>query len=93
MSNGYKQQFKQPVNGHARRCFSTIGLSLTAMMLVYIGVQYLTLMLAKRNFADHLSTAWLRWGLSFLPLYLVGVPTFALLVRRVPVECPPERKK
>lgn len=83
----------KPFTDRARRCFSVIGIALTAMMLFYIGAQYLAMIIMRRYLADYLSPQWMVWILSFVPLYLIGVPTFALIVRRIPVEFPPERKK
>lgn len=33
----------KPFTDRARRCFSVIGIALTAMMLFYIGAQYLAM--------------------------------------------------
>lgn len=67
-----------------RGYFSRIGLALVLMMVVYIGIQLSAAALIAEFAPDFMQTNWYYWILSVVPLYLFGVPTFALVIRRVP---------
>lgn len=67
-----------------RGYFSRIGLALVLMMVVYIGIQLSAAALIARFAPNFTQTNWYYWILSVVPLYLFGVPTFVLVIRRVP---------
>lgn len=77
-----------PLDGNLGRrlrgYFSRIGLALALMMVVYIGIQLLAATLIARLAPDFMQTNWYYWLLSVVPLYCFGVPTFALVIHRVP---------
>ena len=71
--------------GEIRRTFSVVGMAYAAMTLgVQITVtvcQYLLFYLAPHL----LSTWWISWVLSVIPLYTVGLGVLWLILRKVPV--------
>ena len=74
-----------PSPAEVRRTFSLIGLAYAAMTLglqiTVIACQYLLAYLAPAV----LSTWWISWVLSIIPLYTVGLGILWLVIRRVPV--------
>ena len=68
-----------------RRFFSLVGLAYATLALVHqlsaILCQYLLLFLAP----SVLSTWWITWVLSILPLYTVGIGLMWLILKKVPV--------
>ncbi len=75
-----------------RGYFSRIGLALTLMMAVYIGLQFAVALAVKQWAPQVMGEQWYVWLLTFVPLYIAGVPTFVLVMRKVPA-VPPERQK
>lgn len=72
--------------------FSRLGFALLLMTVANFAVQYLAVWLIKSYAPELISQEWVIMALTFLPLYLVGVPMFVAVARKVPrVET--ERKK
>lgn len=86
-----REPFDEKLGRRFSGYFSRIGLALALMMVVYIGLQLLAVALISRFAPEFMNSKWYTWALSLIPLYLCGVPVFALVIRRVPV-VRPERK-
>ena len=75
----------------ARKHFSRLGLSVLLIFVAGTLLQVLFSLLAEK-FAPQLeSHSWGMWIITFVPLYLMGMPLGMLLMRTVPV-MPMERK-
>lgn len=82
------------LNG-AKRSFSRIGFALAAILVVgmvtQVVISAVILVLFGSN-SSVLSSSWVMWLLSFLPLYLVAIPVGLLILRRLPAQAPEERR-
>lgn len=81
--------------GQAKRAFSRIGLSLTAILILGTIMQiFWVLGLPMLLGEDHwlISSSWGMWLGNFLPLYLVAIPTGIAIMRRLPAQTPPEHR-
>ena len=79
----------------ARRSFSRIGFALAAILAVGMAAQVVISAVILAIFglnSSVLSSSWVMWLLSFLPLYLIAIPVGLLILRRLPAESPPEHK-
>jgi len=68
----------------AKKAFWRIGWALLALAALTIGLQLLLGYLAADWFPGD-APAWLKWALTFLPLYGVALPVSYLILRTVPV--------
>ena len=69
----------------AKKIFNTVGFGLLTVAAVTIGLQLLLNTLAASGVIA-VESAWLRWVLTFAPLYLVGVPLGLLIFRKAPAD-------
>ncbi len=82
------------LRAEARAAFSRLGMGGFVILLVATGVQLLFSMLPELLPAGSVPWAeepWVKWVLTFAPLYCVAVPLGLLVMRRAPV-FPPEEK-
>ena len=66
----------------AKRSFSGIGAALTVVGTVTVVLQLLAAALLAGSGA--LSSSWLMWIVSFVPLYVVAIPIGLLLFKKIP---------
>ena len=82
------------LNG-AKRSFSRIGFALAAILVVgmvtQVAISAVILVFFGSN-SSVLSSSWVMWLLSFLPLYLVAIPVGLLILRRLPAQAPEEHR-
>lgn len=82
------------LNG-AKRSFSRIGFALAAILVVgmvtQVAISAVILVFFGSN-SSVLSSSWVMWLLSFLPLYLVAIPVGLLILRRLPAQPPEEHR-
>lgn len=82
------------LNG-AKRSFSRIGFALAAILVVgmvtQVAISAVILVFLGSN-SSVLSSSWVMWLLSFLPLYLVAIPVGLLILRRLPAQAPEEHR-
>ena len=82
------------LNG-AKRSFSRIGFALAAILVVgmvtQVAISAVILVFLGSN-SSVLSSSWVMWLLSFLPLYLVAIPVGLLILRRLPAQPPEEHR-
>ena len=76
-----------------KRVFSRVGIGLCAMLVVVFIVQYLWFeipdwVLGPENRLT-VSSAWMWLG-NIVPMYLLGMPVFLLVVRKVPAQSGPK---
>ena len=76
-----------------KRAFSRVGIGLCAMLVVVFIVQYLWFeipdwVLGPENRLT-VSSAWMWLG-NIVPMYLLGMPVFLLVVRKVPAQSGPK---
>lgn len=72
----------------AKSCFSRLGWALCAYAMVIVVLQLVAVAIGGVLFAmgvNVLENAWFLWAASFIPQYLVGVPLFLLILRKMPV--------
>lgn len=77
----------------ARRSFSRIGFALAAILVVGMAAQVAisaALLAIFGPSSSVLSSSWMMWLLSFLPLYLIAIPVGLLILRRLPAQAPEE---
>lgn len=82
------------LNG-AKRSFSRIGFALAAILVVGMVTQVVISAVILVFFGSNssvLSSSWVMWLLSFLPLYLVAIPVGLLILRRLPAQPPEEHR-
>ena len=72
----------------AKKTFSRIGFSLTALTL--IGALLQAAVIYFLNCADLLENSTWFWLVTFLPLYLVAIPCCVAMLRKLPAETPEE---
>lgn len=75
----------------ARKTYSTIGFSLTVVLLVATVLQIVWFALPAEG-SWMTDSSWGYWLGSFLPLYLVAVPLGVLVMKRVPAQAPEQQK-
>lgn len=79
----------------AKKCFSCLG---GALMLMAVGIVASQMVLAivvevlVRLGVEAANTPWVGWLITFLPVYLVGVPLARAVMKQLPVE-PGERTR
>ena len=82
------------LNG-AKRSFSRIGFALAAILVVgmvtQVAISAVILVFLGSN-SSVLSSSWVMWLLSFLPLYLVAIPVGLMILRRLPAQAPEEHR-
>ncbi|WP_040197247.1 CPBP family intramembrane glutamic endopeptidase [Candidatus Soleaferrea massiliensis] len=76
-----------------RKNFSRIGLALCTMVLSTYAVQILILLLVRAFAPGLLGADWFSYLLSAVSQYLVGIPLFLLVMRKLPDFEPAYRKK
>lgn len=69
----------------SRRHFSMLGLAYTVMVAALLVGSYVIQFGCLFLFPQALSSWWLNWVLSLVPLYGMGLPLMWLILRRVPV--------
>lgn len=72
----------------AKSCFGRLGWALCAYAMVIVVLQLVAVAIGGVLFAmgvNVLENAWFLWAASFIPQYLVGVPLFLLILRKMPV--------
>lgn len=76
------------LNLQAKKDFSRAGFALLALGLVTTVLQLLLSALAAASAlsGDGEIPEWLVWVLTFVPLYLCGMPTALLILRKIPAE-------
>ena len=77
----------------AKRSFSRIGFALAAILVVGMASQVAISAVLLAIFGPNssvLSSSWMMWLLSFLPLYLIAIPVGLLILRRLPAQAPEE---
>ncbi len=82
------------LNG-AKRSFSRIGFALAAILVVGMVTQVVisaVILVFLGSNSSVLSSSWVMWLLSFLPLYLVAIPVGLLILRRLPAQPPDEHR-
>ena len=82
------------LNG-AKRSFSRIGFALAAILVVGMVTQVVisaVILVFLGSNSSVLSSSWVMWLLSFLPLYLVAIPVGLLILRRLPAQRPEEHR-
>lgn len=75
----------------ARKAYSTIGLSLTVVLLVTTVLQLLWFSLPGEG-SWMTDSSWGYWLGSFLPLYVIAFPLGLLVMKRVPAQTPEQHK-
>lgn len=73
----------------AKRSFSRIGFALAAILVVGMASQVAISAVLLAIFgpsSSALSSSWMMWLLSFLPLYLIAIPVGLLILRRLPAQ-------
>ena len=83
-------------SGEARRCrrvFSRVGLALTAMLLLPAGAQIALQFLVLDRAPTLLENTFFLYALSALTTYGTGFPAAMLILRTLPVEELPERRR
>lgn len=77
----------------AKRTFSRIGFALAAILAVGMAAQVVISAVILAIFglnSSALSSSWMMWLLTFLPLYLIAIPVGLLILRRLPAQAPEE---
>lgn len=72
-----------------RQCFSRIGFSYLALYGISMLIQFILMYIISAAFPALLYNTSFITGSSMTTMYLIGVPTAALLMRRIPF-CPPQ---
>ena len=68
----------------AKRYFSTVGLAVAALVVLFQGANFALSWLIYRVNPALLDNVWVSNLLSFIPLYCVAFPVFYLILRRLP---------
>lgn len=72
----------------AKSCFGRLGWALVANVLIVLLLQVVLVTIGEVLFRmgiDVLNSPWFLWAVSFITQYLVGVPLFLLMFRKIPV--------
>lgn len=72
----------------AKSCFSRLSWALVANVLIVLVLQVVLVTIGEVLFRmgiDVLNSPWFSWAVSFITQYLVGVPLFLLMFRKIPV--------
>ncbi len=73
----------------ARRHFSKIGFALFFSIVAAVAGQFGFSLLIKNM---KLEASWIKWAVSFIPMYIIAMPLAVLVLKRIK-GVPPERKK
>lgn len=79
----------------ARKMFSRIGLSLSAIIVIATLVQLAWVYLSRLIWGEDnwlTTTSWGMWLGSFAPLYVAAIPAGLLILRSLPAEAPADHK-
>ena len=77
----------------AKRVFSRVGLSLTAILAMGLGLSFgIRLLMSVFEGSSILKESWFMWMASFLPLYGIAIPLGLLVMKKLPAEAPEEHK-
>lgn len=68
-----------------RRHFSKLGLAYLTMTVAFMAAAYAVQFALLYACPELLNAWWMRWALSLLPLYGVGLPVLWLMLRKIPV--------
>ena len=75
-----------------KNIFSRIGIGLTAFIIVTLVSQLVIKFILKSLYPEALSIQYLMW-INMAIMYLIGFPTFYLIVKDIPKHCYKEQKK
>ena len=77
----------------AKRVFSLVGLSLTAILAIGLGLSFvISFLMAVSGEVGIFKETWFMWMVSFLPLYGIAIPLGLLVMKKLPAEAPEEQK-
>ena len=77
----------------AKRAFSRVGLSLTAILGIGLTLSLVVSVLAGVFAGSAIfEKSWFIWMISFLPLYGIAIPLGLLIMKKLPAEAPAEHK-
>ena len=77
----------------AKRAFSRVGWSLTAILCTGILLSLVVSLLAGAFGGSGIfEESWFIWMISFLPLYGIAIPLGLLIMKKLPAEAPAEHK-
>jgi len=78
-----------------RKTFSRIGIAMCVMVAVALGIQYLWFAVPEWVMGPendlNASSGW-TWLGSLIPMYVIAIPLFCLLIRKMPKTAIPEQK-
>ena len=77
----------------AKRVFSRVGLSLTAILAIGLTLSFvISFLMAVSGEVAFFQESWFMWMASFLPLYGIAIPLGLLVMKKLPAEAPEEQK-
>lgn len=77
----------------AKRVFSRVGLSLTAILAIGLALSFvISFLMAVSGDVVIFKESWFMWMASFLPLYGIAIPLGLLVMKKLPAEAPQEQK-
>ena len=77
----------------AKRVFSRVGLSLTAILAIGLALSFvISFLVSVSGNVAFFQESWFMWMASFLPLYGIAIPLGLLVMKKLPAEAPEERK-
>lgn len=71
----------------AKKAYDRIGMALFVMAVLTSGLQFLMLFLSNEFWArgyTFVTSGWYTWGMTFIPLYLIGMPVCVCIMRKAP---------
>ncbi len=72
----------------AKRHFSRIGIAATVMLLLMIAVAQLIYSLAFTYAPELAQSEWFSWAVSSFTMYLIAMPVFLIILRKIPGTTP-----
>lgn len=77
----------------AKRVFSRVGLSLTAILAIGLGLSFaISFLMSVSGDVAMFRESWFMWMASFLPLYGIAIPLGLLVMKKLPAEAPEVHK-
>ena len=77
----------------AKRVFSRVGLSLTAILAIGLGLSFvISFLMTVSGEIAVFRESWFMWMASFLPLYAIAIPLGLVLMKKLPADAPEEHK-
>ena len=79
----------------ARKAFSRVGLALSAIVATATILQLFCILVPQAIWGEDnwlAASSWGKWLITFVPLYLVAIPTGLLILRKLPAQTPADNK-